>query len=440
MKSQKKNSAELALNIDPMNELYSLKDAITIKIVPEATAPVPKIKNIICFSHLRWDFVFQRPQHLLSRWAKEIDVYYLEEPIFGDIRENLFNTHQTKEGVTVITPHVKQGTPEREVNKFLEEALAKFINKKHISNYMFWYITPMAMPFSQRLNPLVVVYDCMDELSCFKGAHPDILTNEASLMKFADIVFTGGHHLYEHKKKKHNNIHPFPSSIDQAHFESGIGSADPEDQSHIPHPRVGFFGVIDERFDISLIDGLAKSMPDIHFVMIGPVVKINPDTLPRYDNLHYLGQKNYQSLPQYLANWDVAILPFAKNDSTRFISPTKTPEYLCAGKPVVSTSIRDVVLPYGEAGLVHIADSVWDFATAIRKALIQKDDQVWQKKVKKMLETNSWDLTWFNMKKKILATLENKDVHIQTKEKEFTPVLNGLFKINGQVLPLNTSI
>src|SRR5512133_2120116 len=209
----------------------------------------------------------------------------------------------------------------------------------------------------------------------------------------ADVVFTGGQSLYEFKKHRHHNIYPFPSSIDQRHFESGIGGPDPIDQSVIGHPRVGFFGVLDERFDIDLLDRLALLMPDINFIMIGPVVKIDPATLPRHNNIFYLGQKNYSELPYYVGSWDVAILPFAKNESTRFISPTKTPEYLAAGKPVVSTSIQDVVKPYGELGLVEIADKSEDFASAIKLLMKQKDDEAWQKKVKDHLKGNSWDLT-----------------------------------------------
>ena len=287
----------------------------------------PGIKNIICFSHLRWDFVFQRPQHLLTRWAKEMPVYYIEEPIFGNFEVNYLKARTYNENITIITPHIQEQSGESEIQQYLEDAIKKLIKWNNITDYLFWYITPMALPFSKNLNPKIVVYDCMDELSHFKGAHPDMIKNEASLLKLADVVFTGGQYLYEYKKDKHTNIYPFPSSIDQKHFESGLQGSDPEDQANIPHPRAGFFGVIDERLDIELLDGLAQKMPHINFVMIGPVVKIDPAMLPRHSNIFYLGQKNYSELPAYLGNWDIALLPFAKNDSTRFISPTKTPEY-----------------------------------------------------------------------------------------------------------------
>ena len=391
----------------------------------------PGIKNIICFSHLRWDFVFQRPQHLLTRWAKEMPVYYIEEPIFGNFEVNYLKARTYNENITIITPHIQEQSGESEIQQYLEDAIKKLIKWNNITDYLFWYITPMALPFSKNLNPKIVVYDCMDELSHFKGAHPDMIKNEASLLKLADVVFTGGQYLYEYKKDKHTNIYPFPSSIDQKHFESGLQGSDPEDQANIPHPRAGFFGVIDERLDIELLDGLAQKMPHINFVMIGPVVKIDPAMLPRHSNIFYLGQKNYSELPAYLGNWDIALLPFAKNDSTRFISPTKTPEYLCCEKPVISTSIRDVVVPYGEMGLVLIADTVNDFAQAIEKARLLINDKNWKKKVRQVLKSNSWDLTWQGMKRIIMATLDAK---VAVSTKELTPASKVLSVASSSVV------
>lgn len=399
--------------------------------VAQTLVSEPGIKNIICFSHLRWDFVFQRPQHLLTRWAKEMPVYYIEEPIFGNFEVNYLKARAYNENITIITPHIQEQSGENEIQQYLEDAIKKLIKWNNITDYLFWYITPMAMPFSKNLNPKLVVYDCMDELSHFKGAHPDMIKNEASLLKVADVVFTGGQYLYEYKKDKHTNIYPFPSSIDQKHFASGLQCNDPDDQAHIPHPRAGFFGVIDERLDIELLDELAQKMPEINFVMIGPVVKIDPATLPRHSNIYYLGQKNYNDLPAYLGNWDIALLPFAKNDSTRFISPTKTPEYLCCEKPVISTSIRDVVVPYGEMGLVLIADTVNDFAHSIKKALLLTNDNSWKKKVHQILKSNSWDLTWQGMKKIIMISLEAK---VAVSTKELTPSKPVLSKAGTSVV------
>lgn len=413
-----------------LDKLFTLKDPKK-KQLPQTLVSEPGIKNIICFSHLRWDFVFQRPQHLLTRWSKEIPVFYIEEPMFGDFEVNYLKARAYNDNLTIITPHIQAESGENEIQQYLEDAVKKLIKWNNITDYLFWYITPMALPFSKNMNPRLVVYDCMDELSHFKGAHPDMIKNEALLLKVADVVFTGGQYLYEYKKDKHKNIYPFPSSIDQKHFERGLQCSDPADQATIPHPRAGFFGVIDERFDIELIDGLAQKMPELNFVFVGPVVKIDESVLPRHPNIYYLGPKNYGELPAYLGNWDIALLPFAKNDSTRFISPTKTPEYLCCAKPVVSTSIRDVVIPYGEMGLVLIADTVTEFALAIRKAMQMINDNNWKKRVKQMLKSNSWDLTWQRMKKIILNTLEAK---IAVNTKEMMPVSGVLSKAGNSTI------
>jgi UDP-galactopyranose mutase len=267
----------------------------------------------------------------------------------------------------------------------------------------------MALGFSDHLEPLVTIFDAMDELSAFKNAPQQLLDREAELFKRADLVFTGGQSLFEAKKHRHPHVYAFPSSIDREHFAQARSIvAEPADQSSIPHPRIGFFGVLDERLDIELLRGLAEARPDWHFVMIGPVVKIDPADLPQRENIHYLGGRQYAELPAYLSGWDVATLLFARNESTRFISPTKTPEYLAAGRPVVSTSIRDVVHPYGDEGVVEIADSVEDFAAAVKRLLSIDDRQPWLARVDAMLAKTSWDRTWASMAGLIDAVLNGR--------------------------------
>jgi UDP-galactopyranose mutase len=262
---------------------------------------------------------------------------------------------------------------------------------------VLWYYTPMAMPFTRHLTPLATVYDCMDELSAFAGAPPALRAREVDLLARADLVFTGGQSLYESKRGCHPSVHAFPSSVDVAHFaRARAPQADPPDQATLPHPRIGFFGVIDERMDCELVHGIASARPDWQLVFLGPIVKISPDALPHAPNIHYLGPKAYDDLPSYLAGWDVAILPFARNEATRFISPTKTPEYLAAGCAVVSTSIRDVVRPYGQQGLARIADTVPAFVSAIDESL-REDAAARRAKADAFLSQMSWDRTWAQM-------------------------------------------
>ena len=359
--------------------------------------PKPESPDLVCLSHLRWDFVYQRPQHLLSRFANERRVFFVEEPIFGDGPMHLDVTERDS-GVRVVVPHLpKELIGAEALDSVSRSMIDRLFTEQKIEAHLLWYYTPMACSWTRHLKPLAVIYDCMDELSAFKGAPPILKEREAELFKRADLVFTGGQSLYEAKRDQHASVYAFPSSIDAPHFAQARSiKTDPADQADIPRPRMGFFGVIDERMDIELIDAVAEARPDWHLVIIGPVVKIDPATLPQRANLHYLGGKSYAELPAYLSGWDVALLPFARNESTRFISPTKTPEYLAAGCAVVSTSIRDVVRPYGEQRLVHIADTPEEFVEAIEAAMTG-DSAERLREVDAFLSQTSWDRTWKRM-------------------------------------------
>ncbi|HEX8537344.1 MAG TPA: glycosyltransferase family 1 protein [Cystobacter sp.] len=355
------------------------------------------LPDLVCFSHLRWNFVFQRPQHLLSRFARERRVFFFEEPIY-DRKQPRLHVTRSPEGVWVAVPHLPEGLDEQQSMAMQRALLDEMLVRHDVRRYVSWYYTPMALPFTRHLEPLAEVYDCMDELSAFRGAPPALLHREAELLERVDLVFTGGQSLYEAKRDRHHSVHAFPSSVDVAHFATARRPIqEPADQAAIPHPRLGFFGVVDERMDLALLEAVADARPDWQLVIIGPVVKIDPASLPKRPNLHFLGGKLYTELPTYLSGWDVALLPFARNESTRFISPTKTPEYLAAGKPVVSTSIRDVVRPYGDLGLVHIADAPEDFVRACEAAMAE-DRTTWLPRVDAHLATMSWDSTWAHMK------------------------------------------
>ena len=372
-------------------------------------------RDLVCFSHLRWDFVYQRPQHLMSRFAREGRVFFVEEPTFQKSQDATLSMRLDKSGVCVVVPQLSESLSPLSVTALLRRLMDRMFADRGIRECIAWYYTPMARAFTDHLDFRVVVYDCMDELALFKGAPTDLRKCEAELLHAADVVFTGGVSLYEAKKALHNNIHPAPSSIDIDHFKRARSIAvEPPDQASIPRPRLGFAGVIDERMDIDLLVAVAEGQPQWHFVLVGPVVKIDPDLLPKRSNIHYLGSKPYADLPGYMAGWDMALLPFARNDATRYISPTKTPEYLAAGKPVVSTSIRDVVKTYGAQDLVRIADSPKDFAAAISECLAESRDvkrfAKWQERADRFLAQTSWDRTWTTMAELIEAAVATREV------------------------------
>jgi UDP-galactopyranose mutase len=367
---------------------------------PSASEPAPF--TLICFSHLRWNFVFQRPQHLMSRFARDVTVIYWEEPMEIGPKETAFLKVREAENfpsVRVAVPHLPKGMPD----DAREAALRRLLDAHTASvrgPLVAWYYTPMMLPFSRHLPTSAVVYDAMDELSKFRFAPATLLQLEQELIDQADLVFTGGSSLYEAKKNRHRSVHCFPSSVDRAHFAKARSRLfDPADQEDLPRPRLGFYGVIDERFDTELLDAVAAMHPDWSFVMVGPVVKISEDELPKRPNIHYLGSKTYGELPAYLSGWDVALMPFAMNESTQFISPTKTPEYLAGGKPVVSTPVRDVVRHYGQLEGVRIAGTAEEFAAACEAALKLAHDpeSEWLAEADLMLSSSSWDTTQARM-------------------------------------------
>ncbi len=372
---------------------------------------MPAPYDVLCFSHLRWDFVYQRPQHLMERFGREHRVFFVEEPVFDSPEPRLEVTERPQKNVEVLVAHLPWGPTEEQHGEMYRALLRTFLSERQVTSYVSWYYTPMMAAWTADLTPLATVYDCMDELSAFADAPPALREREEMLLTRADLVFTGGQSLFEAKQGRHPAVSAFPSSVDVPFFKTARTIAEePEDQRPIPHPRLGFYGVIDERLDVALLGAAAALRPDWQWIIVGPVVsKIDPATLPALPNIHYLGGKSYKELPAYLSGWDVAILPFARNESTRFISPTKTPEYLAAGRPVVSTSIRDVIRPYGDLGLARIADVPEEFVAACEAALME-DAAVRLQKADVFLADLSWDKTQSQMAELINGVISFNDV------------------------------
>lgn len=345
----------------------------------------------------------------MSRFARNHRVFYFEEPIFEEHGPFLRVTVCPTTHVQVCTPILPYGLPAAAIVRQQRDLLDAFLIEKSIAPFVSWYYTPMAREFSRHLEPLLTVYDCMDELSAFAGAPPAMALNEGELFEAASLVFTGGVSLFENKRQQHVSVHLYPSSVDVPHFAAARSvKQEPHDQRFLPRPRIGYAGVIDERMDLDLLAGIASLRPEWQFVLLGPIVKIDPAALPKSSNIHYLGMKAYSELPSYFSGWSIGMLPFARNQSTRYISPTKTPEYLAAGLQVISTSIKDVVRPYGELGLAAIADSAPDFIAAAEKYLQRPRTKTETLRVDSFLALNSWDETWAAMDKDIAIAINKK--------------------------------
>ena len=376
--------------------------------------------DVLCLSHLRWGFVYQRPNHLMSRCARERRVFFIEEAVF-DASAPRLEVERIENGLHVVVPHLPRRVTGPQAERLQHELLDGLVTRSAVKTPLVWMYTPMAVGFARRVQAAGYVYDCMDELSHFRGAPVELREREAELFQIADVVFTGGQSLYEAKRSRHPRVFAFPSSVDFDHFAQARGPlADPVDQAHIASPRVGFFGVIDERLDLRLLETVARERPDLQLVLVGPVAKIDARNLPRRPNIHWLGQKHYTELPSYIAGWDVAFMPFARNDASKFISPTKTLEYLAAGRPVVSTSIRDVVQPYGNENLVRIADDPRSFAAAIDAALAEKGTPAalaHRQARDATLAKTSWDRTWARMSALVQEALSRRGRHLEDEEK-----------------------
>ncbi|MEO8285816.1 MAG: glycosyltransferase [Chloroflexota bacterium] len=372
------------------------------------------IKNypIVVFSHLSWDFVYQRPQHLLSRLAANRWVIFIEEPTYEANSNPRWEFTTPAPNVLVCRSFVNaddEGVGFTDEQMAVMEPMVKdLLAREEIHDYVVWMYTPMALPLAQSLTPKAVVFDIMDELSAFEFAPPVLVEREAELLQWADVVFTGGPSLYKAKLGRHANLHCFPSSVDASHFAQARTLSEPADQASLPHPRLGFYGVIDERMDLSILDAMAVAHPEWQIVMVGPILKIDPTLLPKHDNLHFVGGRSYGDLPRYLAGWDVCLLPFALNNSTKFISPTKTLEYMAAGLPIVSTPITDVAEPYGE--IVYLGRTPEQFILACEHALDASEEELTERrhKANDVLAHTSWDATARSMEKLIEAAIRDR--------------------------------
>lgn len=364
--------------------------------------------DIIVFSHLRWEFVTQRPQHIMKRLAKNRRILFVEEPIgFSDEKKGTAHVIHASDNITVIQPRIAW----EEIPTHLDSIVRYYAQQLNLRNVVLWFYSPTFRSMIKKINHSLVVFDCMDELSLFKGASPEHIRHEQELLSAAHIVFTGGKSLYESKKKQHAQTFCFPSSVDEAHFQQAFSKkiSIPEDIASIKKPIVGFYGVIDERIDLELLQTVAHKLKHVSFVMIGPLAKISEENLPRAENIHYLGGKKYEELPSYLKAFTIAMMPFALNDATKFISPTKTLEFMAARKPIISTPVYDVVRDYKrEVAIIKSAD---EFVQAIKGYL---HESPYKKGLRISLQTavikrTSWDKTVQSMTSIMSKVLEKSE-------------------------------
>ena len=375
---------------------------------------------LIVQSHLRWDFVWQRPQQLLSRMAKAAPVLFVEEPLLlDDVRAERLEITEPVPNVFRAVPRLPgylRGDYDRSaatVRALVQQAIEKNGPLAgRFSNAVQWFYTPMPAPaMLGAFNELGVVYDCMDELAQFRFAPADLGRREQLLLDNADVVFTGGHRLYESKRRFHDNVHFFGCGVDAAHFaaarapETVVPADVPTDRAHV----FGYYGVIDERLDYGLIGRLATDNPNASVVMVGPVVKVDPRELPQAPNLHWLGQRDYTQLPSYVKAFDVCLMPFALNEATEYINPTKTLEYMAAGKPIVSTAVADVV--HNFTPVVAVARTAEEFVALARRAAEAPNEALLERGLAQATAA-SWESAVGQMRGLIQAAVDESDTRV----------------------------
>ena len=369
--------------------------------------PSERAYSIVVFSHLRWSFVWQRPQQFLSRFAETHPVLFVEIAEF-DAPETRLELTSPMANVTVLNLHLPasmENTPA--VTEAIRQAVRDGMASLGIERPLLWFYNPMDAGWALgQFGERGVVYDCMDELAQFRGAPPELIEREATLVAAADVVFTGGYELWLKKSKQHANTHFFGCAVEYTHFGQAQAEGPiPDDLAAIAHPRVGWFGVVDERVDYDLLREAAARRPDLQFVVVGPPVKVDPKDFPQAPNLHWLGGRDYKDLPAYCRGFDVCMMCFALNEATEFINPTKALEYLATGRPVVSTAVRDVVRQYEDT--VAIAGSTEEFLATIDGALAGRQAEMVEKGIEKARGA-SWENTVGEMQRIIDEAIDRR--------------------------------
>jgi len=353
--------------------------------------------TLLCLAHLGWEHVWQRPQQLMTRFARERRVIYVDPPqITNEVAAPELRDLREDHGVQVVRP-LFPATVTALTDGYWQAWYGLLPATLALAGPapIVWVSSPYADGLLARARPqiAVAVYDCMDDLASFKDGSPEMREREARLMGMVDLVFTGGHSMYEARKALHPHIHCFPSGVDVDHYRQVQDPATPvaPASANIPHPQLGYFGVLDERIDWELIAEVAARRPAWHWALVGPTAKVDPDALPQASNIHYLGKQAYDALPAFLKGFDVATMPFALNEATRFISPTKTLEYLAGGKPVISSSVPDVVAFYRE--IVLLADGPDAWIAGVESILRDGEAQLHARleRARPVLEANTWD-------------------------------------------------
>lgn len=364
-------------------------------------------KPIIALCHLSWDWVWQRPQQFLSRLAKTHPVLFVET-YCSDVPQTTVRLRSVDAypNLTICEMHLpaSRWNDGRYIDGERRRALRRALSNDLAGRFeraILWFNDPMAVTaFAGHLGESLIVYDCMDELSQFKGAPPTLVERERDLLEVADVVFCGGRKMRDKRLRVNPNSYFYGTGVDCRHFgsaQSATLAVDPE-IAELDGPILGYFGVVDERIDYELLATLADADPSWHVVIVGPWTKVDPAEFPRRRNLHWFGARPYAQLPSITKGFTVCLMPFALNEATEYINPTKALEYMAAGRPVISTALDEVKSNF--ANVARIARSHEEFVTLCRRE-VNSPSQTRIARGLKLAAENTWE-----------AILEKMEGHI----------------------------
>ncbi|WP_295902763.1 glycosyltransferase [uncultured Bdellovibrio sp.] len=368
--------------------------------------------DLLVFSHVSWNSEFQRPQHLMTRYARYRRVFFVEPLSYENHEDPFLDLHVLEERLCIVTPHLAKSLSKEQNHEIMTVLLLGLINSASIENYSCWYYDPQALAFSDRLTPDFIVYDCVKPLVDSEGKSSFTGEMEKNLLKKADLVVNG------------NPVPPEGNGLRKAREFI----LDPEDQKHIDFPRLGFVGIIDERVDLSFLKEVALLKPQWQFVLIGPIVQISAADLPVENNIHYLGAKKYNELAPYLSNWDCAILPLRKTELAQYTSPMRIPEYLAAGLPIVSMAFFNTLEPYKKNHLIEVAHTPDEFVHKVESLLPFKNNVEHRQKIDHFFEEMSWEETWKSMAQLEIDLLANKALTQQLASQKTNNNNRSIFK------------
>ena len=388
------------------------KENLTSLVLPPAS-DFP----IIVHSHLAWDWVWQRPQQFHSRLAKTHPILFVEGPTASDqLTAPRVTLREVSDYPNIVVLQMQMPASrfwsdgswvDAERRRLVQSVLEGPLGRKFV-NPVQWFYDPMAATaFAGRMDEIAIVYDCMDELSQFKGAPAELVRRERELLAAADVVFAGGPKMAKSKRRLNPNCYSFGCGVDIKHFGKARRATTkvPREIAAMSGAVLGYIGVVDERIDYDLLAKLADYNRDWNLAIVGPWTKIDPADFPVRRNLHFLGNRDYGELPAYAKGFDICLMPFAKNAATEYINPTKALEYMATGRPIISTDIEDVVLQFSD--VVSIATQHDEFIAACEEGVARPDSRRIQAGMK-MARNNSWESIVAQLEKHVEDVLNLK--------------------------------